>query len=45
MAEEYNVDKAPGMHPPHPGVILRLDVLPALDIPVVQAAKELGVSR
>ena len=31
--------------PTHPGAILREDVLPALDIPVMTAAKELGVSR
>jgi addiction module HigA family antidote len=45
MAEEYDVPTAPKMRPPHPGSILRLDVLPALDMPVVQAARELGVSR
>jgi len=33
------------MRPPHPGSILKLDVLPALDVSVVQAARELGVSR
>jgi addiction module HigA family antidote len=33
------------MRPPHPGAILKLDVLPALEISVVQAARELGVSR
>jgi addiction module HigA family antidote len=31
--------------PTHPGAILREDVLPALDIPVMTAAKELRVSR
>lgn len=31
--------------PTHPGEILREDVLPALDMPVMTAAKELGVSR
>jgi addiction module HigA family antidote len=31
--------------PPHPGEILREDVLPALNMPVMTAAKELGVSR
>lgn len=35
----------PKMRPPHPGSILRLDVLPALDITVIKAARELGVSR
>lgn len=34
------------MHnPPHPGEILREDVLPALGLNVMQAAKQLGVSR
>jgi len=33
------------MRPPHPGSILKLDVLPALEVPVVRAARELGVSR
>ncbi len=34
------------MHnPPHPGSILREDVLPALGITVTEAAKEIGCSR
>ena len=34
------------MHnPPHPGGILKADVLPDLDITVTQAAAHLGVSR
>lgn len=34
------------MHnPPHPGETLREDVLPALEITVTEAAKQLGVSR
>ncbi len=45
MAEEYEVVTPHKMRPPHPGSILRLDVLPALDMTVVQAARELGVSR
>ncbi len=45
MADDYQIDAAPKMRPPHPGAILRLDVLPALAMPVVQAARELGVSR
>ncbi len=45
MPREHKVRTAPKMRPPHPGSILRLDVLPALDISVVQAARELGVSR
>ena len=34
------------MHnPPHPGLTLRDDVLPALGLSVTQAAEQLGVSR
>lgn len=34
------------MHnPPHPGGILREDILPALGLTITQAADELGVSR
>lgn len=34
------------MHnPPHPGLILRDDVLPELNLSVTQAAGQLGVSR
>jgi antitoxin HigA-1 len=36
-----NADRAPT----HPGEILREDVLPALGLPVMTAAKALGVSR
>lgn len=32
-------------NPPHPGLTLRDDVLPALGIGVTQAAEQLGVSR
>jgi len=45
MTREYKVRSVPKMRPPHPGSILKLDVLPALDVSVVQAARELGVSR
>ncbi|MGO9739986.1 MAG: HigA family addiction module antitoxin [Roseiarcus sp.] len=31
--------------PTHPGEVLREDVLPALEMPVMTAARELGVSR
>lgn len=35
-----------GMHnPPHPGSILKEDVLPELGLSVTQAARQLGVSR
>ena len=34
------------MHnPPHPGSLLKEDVLPALDLTVTEAATQLGVSR
>jgi antitoxin HigA-1 len=45
MPREYKVRTAPKMRPPHPGSILKLDVLPALKVSVTQAAHELGVSR
>lgn len=32
-------------NPPHPGITLRDDVLPALGLNVTQAAEQLGVSR
>ena len=32
-------------NPPHPGLTLRYDVLPALGLTVTQAAQQLGVSR
>ena len=32
-------------NPPHPGLTLRDDVLPALQLTVTQAAQQLGVSR
>ncbi len=32
-------------NPPHPGLALRDDVLPALGLGVTQAAEQLGVSR
>jgi addiction module HigA family antidote len=35
----------PAIQPSHPGVLLREDVLPALDLTVTDAAAKLGVSR
>ncbi|GHV09125.1 transcriptional regulator [Campylobacterota bacterium] len=32
-------------NPPHPGETLRKDVLPALNLTVTEAAKELGINR
>lgn len=41
----YEFKGEPGMRPPHPGSVLRLDVLPALGVTVAGVAKELGISR
>lgn len=32
-------------HPPHPGLTIKEDILPALGITVIEAANQLGVSR
>jgi addiction module HigA family antidote len=45
MPREYKVRSGPKMQPPHPGSILKLDILPALKVSVMHAARELGVSR
>ncbi|HXQ50420.1 MAG TPA: HigA family addiction module antitoxin [Stellaceae bacterium] len=45
MAREYKFCSVPKMRPPHPASILKLDVLPALNVSVIQAARELGVSH
>jgi len=45
MPRNYDVRAKPKMMPPHPGAILRDDVLPALGVSVTAAAKELGISR
>ncbi|HTU54979.1 MAG TPA: HigA family addiction module antitoxin [Acetobacteraceae bacterium] len=37
--------RRPKMEPPHPGAVLRDDVLPALGVSVTAAAAELGISR
>lgn len=37
--------RAQGRAPTHPGVVLREDVLPALNLTVTEAARALGVSR
>jgi antitoxin HigA-1 len=42
---EYSAKQPPKMKPTHPGVILRLDVLSALNLTVSEAARQLGVSR
>jgi addiction module HigA family antidote len=43
--KEYLVTEALKMAPVHPGEILREEVLPALGLGVIEAAKELRVSR
>ena len=42
---EYPAKHPPGMEPSHPGKILRQDVLPALNLSVIEAARQLRVSR
>jgi addiction module HigA family antidote len=42
---EIKVAKAPDRQPTHPGILLREDVLPALDLSVKNAAAQLRVSR
>lgn len=36
---------SPMHNPPHPGLLLRDDILPALELTVTEAAEQLGVSR
>lgn len=45
MTDIIRVTKLRQMPPVHPGIILRDDVLPALNISVAEAARELGLSR
>lgn len=45
MADEYMVTEKPLMPPTHPGEILKDDVLPALNISVSEAARQLRVTR
>jgi addiction module HigA family antidote len=45
MMSEYSAKQPPKMAPIHPGAILREDVLPALNLTVSEAARQLGVSR
>jgi addiction module HigA family antidote len=41
----YPAKQPPRIEPAHPGAILREDVLPALDLTVSEAARQLRVSR
>ena len=43
--QDFSVVGRPMMTPVHPGEILKEDVLPALDLTVTKAARQLGVSR
>ena len=45
MTDIVRVAEPRQMPPVHPGTILRDDVLPALNISVAEAARELGLSR
>jgi addiction module HigA family antidote len=45
MPREYKVRTPSKMRPPHPGAILKLDILPALGVTVTEAARDLGISR
>ncbi len=45
MTEEYLVTGHPVRCPTHPGVILRDDVLPALNLSVSEASRQLRVTR
>src|SRR3954451_1117973 len=42
---DTSMRRHPDIPPTHPGEILREEVLPALNMPVMTAAKHLGVSR
>jgi antitoxin HigA-1 len=42
---EYRTTRHAARAPAHPGEILREDVLPALNLPVLEAAGLLGISR
>ena len=43
--QEYPVSGKPMMPPVHPGIILKNDVLPALNLTISEAARQLGISR
>lgn len=42
---EYEVIKRPNREPTHPGAILRSTVLPALEMSVSEAARQIGTTR
>ena len=43
--KEYSIRRPLKRPPIHPGEVLREDVLPALGLPVSEAARQLGISR
>jgi antitoxin HigA-1 len=45
MTEELTVRRPPRRPPTHPGQLLREDILPALDLSVSEAARQLRVTR
>ncbi len=45
MSKEYPVRRRPQRPPVHPGEILKEDVLPALEMSVSEAARQLRISR
>lgn len=45
MKNEYPVTRRPQRSPVHPGEILKEDVLPALELSVSEAARQLRISR
>jgi antitoxin HigA-1 len=45
MSTEYSVNRRPHRAPVHPGEILKEDVLPALELSISEAARQLRISR
>jgi addiction module HigA family antidote len=45
MKREYPVTRRPRRPPTHPGEILKEDVLPAIELSVSEAARQLRISR
>ena len=44
MAQEHKA-KRPRRQPTHPGELLREDILPALEVSISEAARQLGITR
>ena len=45
MKKEYIINQRPQRAPTHPGAIINHDILPALKMTIVEAAKQLHISR